>query len=267
MRDLCFQWWVGLNTEYYSSFYFVRNCSLVYKALHLVTVIVGRPSDTGTCRIVTCTPSSDLGESNEIEREVPCCPSSDEREKELSQKFLQVPKWTHYVLGVVALMNESGRVPGFDAVVASCVPLGGGLSSSASLEVATYLFIKELCRKNEVDLPVRSIQVCVGMRGLFTSVIFGPTNWLIMWCMTTTGGSAYMPEGGAHVCWCSLRNHGSVCVHDGQGEACSLHWLSVCALSCTSLSHLSFVSSSIIAKHQRASMRQWTFHLQLRIKA
>lgn len=38
-----------------------------------------------------------------------------------------------------------GPVPGFNAVIASDVPLGGGLSSSASLEVATYTFLQQLC--------------------------------------------------------------------------------------------------------------------------
>lgn len=36
-------------------------------------------------------------------------------------------------------------MPGFNAVIASDVPLGGGLSSSASLEVATYTFLQQLC--------------------------------------------------------------------------------------------------------------------------
>lgn len=37
-------------------------------------------------------------------------------------------------------------VPAFNAVVVSNVPLGGGVSSSASLEVATYTFL-ETCTK------------------------------------------------------------------------------------------------------------------------
>lgn len=35
-------------------------------------------------------------------------------------------------------------VSGFKAVIASSVPLGGGLSSSASLEVAFYTFLQQL---------------------------------------------------------------------------------------------------------------------------
>jgi galactokinase len=41
-------------------------------------------------------------------------------------------------------MNRNGDVPAFDAVIASCVPLGGGLSSSAALEVATLFFVDQL---------------------------------------------------------------------------------------------------------------------------
>ncbi len=41
-------------------------------------------------------------------------------------------------------MNKDGGVPVFDAVITSCVPLGGGVSSSASLEVATCLFVEQL---------------------------------------------------------------------------------------------------------------------------
>lgn len=39
---------------------------------------------------------------------------------------------------------SASPVPGFRAVIASSVPLGGGLSSSASLEVAVYTFLQQL---------------------------------------------------------------------------------------------------------------------------
>lgn len=54
------------------------------------------------------------------------------------------PQWSKYVKGVVALMNKNGDVPAFEAVINTSVPLGGGLSSSAALEVATYKFIEQL---------------------------------------------------------------------------------------------------------------------------
>ena len=49
-----------------------------------------------------------------------------------------LPGWARYVLGVVTeLMRAGVTLSGFDAVIAGDVPLGGGMSSSAALEVAT----------------------------------------------------------------------------------------------------------------------------------
>src|SRR6266496_3686153 len=53
------------------------------------------------------------------------------------------PAWSNYVRGVVAGFQRRGnKVPGFDAVIASTVPFGGGLSSSAALEVATATLLE-----------------------------------------------------------------------------------------------------------------------------
>lgn len=57
---------------------------------------------------------------------------------------IEGPLWVRYVKGVVALLNTEGDVPPFEAVVTSCVPIGGGVSSSAALEVAVGLFVEEL---------------------------------------------------------------------------------------------------------------------------
>src|SRR5438552_1793600 len=49
------------------------------------------------------------------------------------------PSWSNYVRGVVAAFQESQidnvrlRVPGFNAVIDSTLPYGGGLASSAAL--------------------------------------------------------------------------------------------------------------------------------------
>ena len=53
--------------------------------------------------------------------------------------------WAAYAAGVLAGFRERGvEVPAFDAVVDSTVPLGGGLSSSASLEVALAVVVAAL---------------------------------------------------------------------------------------------------------------------------
>jgi galactokinase len=49
-----------------------------------------------------------------------------------------LPGWARYILGVMAELARAGvPLSGFDGVVGGDVPLGGGMSSSASLEVAT----------------------------------------------------------------------------------------------------------------------------------
>lgn len=49
-----------------------------------------------------------------------------------------LPGWARYILGVACELIRAGhQLRGFDAVVAGDVPLGGGMSSSAALEVAT----------------------------------------------------------------------------------------------------------------------------------
>jgi galactokinase len=53
--------------------------------------------------------------------------------------------WIDYVAGVTAALGAAGhRCGGFDACVESDLPLGGGLSSSASLEVAVLRSIRKL---------------------------------------------------------------------------------------------------------------------------
>ena len=53
--------------------------------------------------------------------------------------------WSSYVQGVVAGCIEKGLKPGpFEAIIHSDVPLGGGLSSSAALEVATATLIETI---------------------------------------------------------------------------------------------------------------------------
>src|SRR5580692_6482723 len=50
--------------------------------------------------------------------------------------------WTDYPLGVISVLaGEGHRIPGFSLSLWGDVPLGSGLSSSASVEVATALAV------------------------------------------------------------------------------------------------------------------------------
>lgn len=55
--------------------------------------------------------------------------------------------WTAYLAGVAWALEQAGYgpLPGFDVALWSCVPLGGGLSSSAALECATAVALDEVC--------------------------------------------------------------------------------------------------------------------------
>ena len=54
--------------------------------------------------------------------------------------------WSNYVAGVISGCSQISelRLDGFNALIMSTVPLGGGLSSSASLEVATATLIEAM---------------------------------------------------------------------------------------------------------------------------
>lgn len=64
--------------------------------------------------------------------------------------------WENYVRGVIAgFMARGAELSGFDAVVHSDVPLGCGLSSSASIEVATATLLEAMLR-DPMDLLEKS---------------------------------------------------------------------------------------------------------------
>lgn len=66
-----------------------------------------------------------------------------------------VPAWGRYVAGVVHELRRAGvRVSGLDASVASNVPVGAGLSSSAAIEVATARAVLALAGREMDGLAV-----------------------------------------------------------------------------------------------------------------
>lgn len=115
---------IGEHTDYNDGFVFPM-------ALPMVTVVVGRRVEGSRCRVHTTSPMADKPHQVEFPAPSPSTPLQPGS-----------PSWANYVKGVVA--NFQGSISGFDAVVTTSVPLGGGLSSSASLEVATYTFLEAL---------------------------------------------------------------------------------------------------------------------------
>ena len=78
---------------------------------------------------------------------------------DLTQPLKPGPKgyWANYPMGVIAGFLARGLRPvGFDAVLHSTVPLGGGLSSSAALEVATATLL-EAITGHKLDLVDKAL--------------------------------------------------------------------------------------------------------------
>ncbi|XP_039990765.1 galactokinase isoform X2 [Xiphias gladius] len=116
---------IGEHTDYNQGF-------VLPMALPLVTVVVGGRAPGQVASVVTA--NEDADEPRRVDFSLPgdgspLCPG--------------LPGWANYVKGVIQ-HYRAPPVPGFRAVIASSVPLGGGLSSSASLEVAFYTFLQQL---------------------------------------------------------------------------------------------------------------------------
>lgn len=61
----------------------------------------------------------------------------------LSQITRAEPRWSNYIRGVIrGFQDKNIQIPALDVVMDSTVPLGGGLSSSAALEIATGTLIE-----------------------------------------------------------------------------------------------------------------------------
>lgn len=102
--------------------------------------------------------------------------------------------WSNYVAGVIAGCDEKGLRPAcFRAIVDSSVPIGGGLSSSASIEVATATLIEAitgtsldpiekalLCQKAEHEYA----GVPCGIMDQFASVMCRADHLMLLDCRT-----------------------------------------------------------------------------------
>jgi galactokinase len=106
------------------------------------------------------------------------------------------PTWANYVRGVIAgFQQRKLKVPGFNAMIDSSVPLGGGLSSSAALEVAAATLLEVLTRQ-KLD-PIEKALLCqraehdfadvpCGIMDQFTSVLAREDHLLLLDCRSRT---------------------------------------------------------------------------------
>jgi galactokinase len=102
-------------------------------------------------------------------------PNADQREARFSADAALgpgAPAWSNYVKGVVKAGIDQGLNPGgFDAVIDSTVPVGGGLSSSAALEVSTATLVEALSGRS-LD-PVAKALLCQWAEHHFAKVPCG----------------------------------------------------------------------------------------------
>ena len=113
---------IGEHTDYNDGF--VLPCAIDYR-----TVICGSPRDDGQVRVVAADYADERDEFGLNATIEPC----------------HDRLWANYVRGVVKYLQEAGHaVGGANLAISGNVPQGAGLSSSASLEVATGQFFKAL---------------------------------------------------------------------------------------------------------------------------
>jgi len=86
--------------------------------------------------------------------------------------------WANYVKGVVASFHDAEGLLNFDGVVVSSVPLGGGLSSSAALEVSVYTFLEELTGSKAPSLKAKAL-ACQAAEHKFAGMPCGIMDQLI----------------------------------------------------------------------------------------
>jgi galactokinase len=114
------------------------------------------------------------------------------------------PGWSNYVRGVIAGFQQRGiRVGGFDCVIDSTVPFGGGVSSSAALEVATATLLEAITGR-KLD-PIEKALLCqhaehefagvpCGIMDQFTSVLAQENHALMLDCRSRTANPVRMTD-------------------------------------------------------------------------
>jgi galactokinase len=126
---------IGEHTDYNDGF-------VLPMAIDRYTIVAAAPSETKRVQLRSSTSDQTVS-------------------VDLSQPLKPAAKgtWSNYPVGVIAGFIERGLNPGgFDAFIHSTVPLGGGLSSSAALEVSTATLLEVVTGKT-LD-PVDKALLC-----------------------------------------------------------------------------------------------------------
>ncbi len=154
--------------------------------IHLDTWIAFRPSGSKRARVY----------SMNVDKAMECTLGEEPAEPAAS--------WDRYVNGVSRILRLRGYHPqGVDAVIHSTVPIGGGLSSSASLEVAAALMfqaaggftlpprdVAEVCQQAENQC----VGVLCGILDQYSSVFAKQGTALLLDCRSLTHVEVRIPS-------------------------------------------------------------------------
>ncbi|KAL3274425.1 hypothetical protein HHI36_015813 [Cryptolaemus montrouzieri] len=168
---------IGEHTDYNDGF-------VLPMALPLRTVIVGRP--------ITGTKATIISSASEAKS------AAESHTFDISKDAIKPgePKWANYIKGVLA-NYMGGPIPAFEAAIVTSVPIGGGLSSSASLEVATYMFLDCISGEKVLVSKVQKALACqkaehefasmpCGIMDQFISLLAEERNALLIDCRDMT---------------------------------------------------------------------------------
>jgi galactokinase len=111
--------------------------------------------------------------------------------------------WWDYMTGVCVAMESAGsRLPQFEAIVQSDVPVGSGLSSSAALEVATAVALGQIAGDKDLKklallswhVETQFVGVACGVMDQFASALCLEGRALHLWCDTLETEQVTMPD-------------------------------------------------------------------------
>ncbi|CAH1399537.1 unnamed protein product [Nezara viridula] len=136
---------VGEHTDYNNGYVFPM-------ALPMVTMVIGAQNYSSKIRVYTHNPA--------IERCSVTFKVPDEVDLTRGE-----PDWANYIKGTVSYF-QGAKIPGFNAVIMSSIPLEVGLGGSAALVIATYNFLENLTGVKTKDLLTKAL-ICQSVEHCF----------------------------------------------------------------------------------------------------